>query len=103
MIKIDTNTDAGKIEIMQSNFTGKPVERRYKGDPMVYSWVERRPKSVCWDWDKFDYRLIPQTVEEAANEYLKKKYSVLLRSEEVIKVIKDFKAGAEFQKEQDNE
>ena len=62
-MKIDTSTTAGKIEVMQAFIDGKGIE----GKAIVNDkWIRISPST--WDWKNLDYRIAPQTVEEAARE-----------------------------------
>jgi len=65
-MKIDTSTTTGKIELMQEfQVNGKEVQAKdkaIKGE----GWFE--PSFITWNWDGLDYRIKPQTVEEAAEE-----------------------------------
>lgn len=61
-MKIDTNTTAGKIAVMQAYEDGKEIEIIKNG---VAVPLEHSPK---WDWLCIDYRIKPQTVEQAANK-----------------------------------
>lgn len=94
---IDTSTTAGKIEVMQA-FEDGSIIQAYKYKSHGWSTIpnEVMPK---WRWSEFDYRVKPQ-VEEAAKEYSKGKYP---KCADHVDIRIDFKAGAKWQKEQDNE
>lgn len=67
-MKIDTNTTAGKIALMQAYEDGKELEfKNHKASSWEYleSGTGIYP---AWDWLGSDYRIKPQTVEEAAKE-----------------------------------
>ena len=91
-MSIDTSTTAGKIAVMQAFEDGKSVE--VSGQAFVEWLLDLSPE---WDWDKCTYRIKPQTVEEAAEEYAMnengKTYNLTTNHA--------FQAGAEWQKEQD--
>ena len=91
-MKIDTSTTAGKIQVMQASNDGKAIERSLNGE-----WSLISNSVVGWHWDCVDYRIKPQTVEEAAECHVVKVGSSNGHKERIF----DFMAGAQWQKEQD--
>ena len=68
MSKIDTSTTAGKIEVQQAWVNRKPV--CYKPN-LIDEWRDLDPTTEpVWAWETADYKLRPQTVEEAITEWL---------------------------------
>jgi len=99
-MSIDTSTTTGKIKVQQAWFDRKNVQYKLR---IGERWKDLHPNTEpVWDWGTIDYKLVPQTVEEAAEEFNKSSPSVSgLNSNEWVKQY--FIAGAEWQKEQDNE
>jgi len=63
-MSIDTNTTAGKIAVMQAFEDGKTIDS-------IKLDIENKWKVTTyptWSWHTYDYRIKPQTVEEAAEE-----------------------------------
>ena len=95
MSKIDTITTAGKVAVMEAEESGKEIEAtRY--DPN--GWFD--PLAISWNWSKFNYRIKPQTLHQAARE------SIEYNSEHT-QYVDGYHAGAKFgakwQREQDND
>jgi hypothetical protein len=62
---IDTNTTEGKIAVMEAFARGEKIETTYHGN--VLWWTNDTPD---WSWGSCDYRIKPQTLEEAVDEYV---------------------------------
>ena len=91
-MKIDTSTTEGKIAVMQAYNDGRAIQ--YKTG--CTNWEGCTFGVPSWEWGYADYRIKPETVEEAAKIYDP-------RLEDFSTFENAFKAGAEWQKEQDNE
>ena len=95
---INTSTTAGKIAVMQAYENGKKIEAYLNDD---IGWSGFLGNEPLWKWCEYDYRIKPQTVEEAsissANKHL---YET---SEAARSHTQGFVKGAQWQKEQDNE
>ena len=91
MNSIDTSTTAGKIAVMQASNDGKAIECSLNGE-----WSFICNSVIGWHWDCVDYRIKPQTLEEAAKDYTHKHQ---LEGSELMGQ-KHFKAGAQWQKKQ---
>ena len=93
-MKIDTDTTAGKIAVMQAQLNGQTIQAN-NGDN--FGWISiPTNKNPLWKWSKFDYRIKPQTVEEAAIDYSKAKYQTCA---DHVDIRTDFKAGAKWREE----
>lgn len=90
-MSIDTSTTAGKIAVMQAYEDGQLIQSNHD-DPN--GWFT--PLGISWNWVNHDYRIKPQTVEEAAKIYATTPKASLVNAAEY-----DFKQGAKWQKEQD--
>ena len=93
---IDTSTTKGKIEVMQAYEVGKKIQA-YRDN--VHGWGDFDNLEPSWKWGSYNYRIKPQTLEESANKYFedtddcegwRKGY------------VNCFRAGAKWQKDQDN-
>lgn len=62
---IDTSTIEGKIAVMQAYADGKNIERRVMH---TSDWFPA--KDIGWDWIAYEYRIRPQTLEEAATKHV---------------------------------
>ena len=89
-MKIDTSTTAGKIQVMQAFEDGKKIEGACES-----GWLHITGGTPTWNWSAGNYRIKPQTVEDA--------YDAYMRGIEFLDTQSSFIAGAEWQKEQDNE
>lgn len=64
-MKIDTSTTAGKIAVMQAFESGKNIQLMLNCEEIV--WVDFNDAGrVIWNWERFNYRIKPQTSKEAA-------------------------------------
>lgn len=95
-MKIDTSTTAGKIAVMQAFADGKVIQYSVDGRPQ-WQDIEIEFGPPVWDWGLLDYRIKPQTVEEAAVEHHERKEASGSLA------CNDFIAGAKWQREQNNE
>jgi len=95
-MKIDTRTITGMVAVML-NPDGLRVESRNRSK-VNWNFGSFDP---TWNWEECDYRLVPQTLEEAFMTHMAKisglGYGVTSASKS------SFEAGAKWQKEQDNE
>lgn len=91
---IDTSTTKGKIQVMQAFKDGEAIQGASRS---MNNWGDAG--TPCWNWEKFDWRIKPQTVEEAANNC--EAFSKYTNGPDWRKV--GFIAGAQWQKEQSNE
>lgn len=92
----DTTYTAGKLEIMQAFIDKKQVQ--YKNNEEGKWMCLLQIPNPQWLWTRCYYRIKPQTVEEAANDYCSTYLSDSAQSS-----IKDAVIfGAKWQKEQDN-
>ncbi len=92
-MSIDTSITAGKIQVMQDfNVNGKKVQRRPHDE-------ERWSNVIVpsWNWGTCDFRLIPQTVEEAAIEHSLDRTTAPLSSNPTKR--ESFKAGVKWRDE----
>lgn len=92
---IDTSTTEGKIEVMQAAIDGKAIECITVDHDDFYDVSN----NLAWDWLMFTYRIKPQTVKEAAIESSVDR--ICETYGETHNYIAGFKAGAEWQKEQE--
>ena len=91
---IDTSTTAGKIAVMQAFVSGLAIEAISHNEWIVL----RGDVEIAWKWDELDYRIKPQTVEEAAIDYADNTLGMIYsRTQQE----RGFVAGAQWQKEQD--
>jgi len=67
----DTAATKGNMEVMQAYVDGKKIQMKQHGSDDVWLTVGGAP---IWNWSGLEYRIRPQTVEEAANEYTDNKY-----------------------------
>lgn len=91
-MKIDTKTTAGKIAVMQAFEDGKHIEA-YKNDN--FGWTGPVNFQPLWRWGEFDYRIKPQTVQDAAEQFIRSKADVKFSKNSIHF---GFVAGAEWQK-----
>lgn len=96
---IDTSTTAGKIAVMNKSNGGENIEEMYCSSS---KWVKvglNTQGNIRWDWVHYDYRVKPQTVEDASQEYAanENKQTYNLQSSHA------FLAGAQWQKDQGND
>ena len=93
-VKIDTSTTAGKIVVMQAFDDGKQIQCMLNCEEII--WVDfNNAGRAIWNWEKFKYRVKPETVEDASLEYVKDIFTPTC-----YEVRDGFKAGAKWQKEQ---
>lgn len=93
-MKIDTSTTAGKIAVMQAFADGKIVQFK---NSAACGWDSLEPgDQPMWCWNECDYRIKPQTVEEAAKHQDRVFKNDAERSEYQL----GFVTGAEWQKSQ---
>jgi len=96
---IDTSTTAGKIAVMQAFDNGDDIQSRFKSPMGDWGNITFSNMNIQWHWGVQDYRIKPQTVEDAAVMH-----SIRYADERRARhAINDFMAGSEWQKEQDNE
>ena len=65
-MKIDTNTNEGKVSVMQAFLEGKRVQSK-PHDMDKWTFIV----TPVWNWADFDYRIKPLTLEEEAEAYMK--------------------------------
>ena len=93
---IDTSTTAGKMAVMQAYEDGKEIQCRLAGDDW-WCWVDSEHGVPRWGWGQSEYRIKPQTVEEAA------KTSNRFYEGQAVGAYDDgFIRGAQWQKDQDS-
>jgi len=67
-MKIDTSTTAGKIKVMQAYEDGSAIQAHYRLHNRN-GWLDFLGGDVPeWRWLDCDYRIKPQTVEDAAKD-----------------------------------
>lgn len=95
-MKIDTSTTAGKIEVMQASEKNRTIQRKIH--PQA-PWTDSL--NTNWDWISNDYRIKPQTLNEAA------RLSLVKSKVEHFQYVDGYHAGAIFgaqwQREKDND
>lgn len=99
MSNIDTSTTAGKIAVMQAAIDGENIELCFLGRDGC--WTDLNERGTQWNWDEYDYRVEPQTIEEAAEASAKD--SGHKHTELNSHHYNGFLKGAQWQKDQDNE
>ena len=103
-MKIDTSTTAGKIAVMQAYEDGKEVQVR-DASSCVVGWGKIFHNPPKWSWHDSDYRIKPQTVEEAAKAHVER-WGIICADEKISlekAAINDFKAGVKWRDENPKE
>lgn len=90
-MKIDTRATVGMIAVMQAFEDGKVIQYR-DNSGMPFEVITEGMQ--LWDWPDCDYRIKPQTVEEASLEYVKD-----VMTPECYAIKDGFKAGAKWREE----
>jgi len=90
-MSINTSTTAGKIMVMQASEAGKVIQQSQEGG----EW--HTLINPLWDWCESEYRVKPETVEEAIKEFSKTGVAMAcsITSLEI-----GFKAGAKWKEDQ---
>ena len=96
-MKIDTSTTSGKIKVQQAWIDRECIFYKAK---QTNGWMDLNPLTEpVWAWGDIDYKLKPQTVEEAAEVHVGECASSDGHKERAI----DFIAGVEWRDENPKE
>jgi len=98
MSKINTSTTKGKIEVMRALVRGCKIQELYcAGRDAKWQNIRYDDDRAVWDWDDYNYRVKPKTVEEfiecelGASNWMTNDLNEVFAS--------GVRAGIEFQKE----
>lgn len=89
-MSIDTSTTFGKVKVMQAHLKGRSIQKNHSNSD---KWIDVDIPE--WHWFAYDFRIKPQTVEDAAE-----KYEIFFKNLETLSISESFRAGAKWKENQ---